>query len=525
MAPVTKALKQVEKKIATDVVKKVEKLEKREMNRSYQKNRPNSAAKRVDKIVLKREKDQLAERIFGQLPTLDYQGLVSKFGKGGIKYAHSKAELHDDMAKIYALCQVLPAVYKTKIPDGYDRKTARYDSKKVFNVTVDPNGGNPSFAFCVQPKIGNYGDPKHFQVAMLTKDALNNPVDADFTSVGAYQAVDPVDSADLRVDNNFTALTAQPPGSYFNVSSGTAQTYQKPWGTGQPAVINQSLNILYDGNGTNSDFILPVGEFYVQLFVQALALDVTSGSVWIISMPDGGTWNNQMNEVVTGAGAAVTRSTKGIWVSTVTGGTRLRIACNPNTIGAVGSAQMWVSPILKPDTAAPVDDGLIETIRPVAMSVLTTYNGPLLQNGGQIASALVPSKALDSNFFTNAPDNPGALRSWNTIASLNEAVHDGPLNKGAYTWWTQEDNADYEFDSVSALNDKDMPAIVVAGTWNPGTDVAGSATVVCRVEVEIVFEITTLKTLLPKDKYVGSDECVSGAKQMLQIMPLSLIHI
>lgn len=472
--------------------------------------------RRAEKKEVKKVKKQVIQKIIGQLPNINYEGAMTKYGKQvGPAMVHQKAYLCDDMAKLYALSQTMPAIYKSKIPDAFDRKTARYDSKKVFEISINntaTNGGTPlTFAFLVQPIIGNYGDPLQYQVAVCKPGSLANGAQSTINWLDAshYESVSTIDGFDLRVDSNFDALT-QPPAGFYGVGAQSGMTPAKPFGTG--TLINQpqntNLNITYDSTSSAGTFIFPPGNYYVDIFITGSGLNALTPINLNGTVTSATSWAQLTNATQTASAAAFYITSTNVnnqFSFTVTG-------------AAVANAALRVTPAAFDNAANNTDDGLIETIRPCAMSVLATYRGPVLTNGGNIAMALISSQAKESNFFTNSPDQPGSFRTWQTIASLNEAVYDGPLKDGAYGWWTQEDVTDYDLYPVSEMNSKNYPTIVCAGQYNPG-EVISDGTIILRVEVELTFELTSVKTLLPKDKYVGSSACVDASKMMLQNQP------
>lgn len=497
------------RQIVNKVIPKVEKDLVQKLNKKH----PRKEAKAAAKVI----KDRIVTRVLGKLENINYEGALLKYGPKGADMVHSNAEICEDKAKFYALCLALPSVYQSKIPDGYRRKTAKYHSHRVFEIKANSAG---QFAFCVQPKIGNFDNPFHFNVALCLPDALLNPQDYDFTSVSAYEAFVGAADSDLRVDPNYTALTAELP-SFTHFVSAAAGTGDKPFSDSAGiSALSYNSHIAYDVVGGFSTFTFPKGNYYIQLMAFTTNVSTASGSSWNITNT-GGSWTNELSEIVTGTTPAITRTTVGILYNATSDTlNRLTIRLNGAAV-TTATAQMVAATILPNNTAHSVNSGLVGSIRPCAMSVLTSYNGPLLQNGGQIAGALVPGEELLSNFFTNAADDPGAFRSWQTIASLNEANTDNPLNLGNYTTWRQDDVTDFEFFSPSRSSQMEYQGIVVAGTWNPGSDPIDTDAVIARVEIDIVYEIRTEKTLLPKDSYIGSQQCIDYANQYLAGLPIS----
>lgn len=420
---------------------------------------------------------------------------------------------------LYALAQAMPAIYQSRIPDGFKKKTALYHSRKVFEVKVGLQSGgktNLDFAFLVQPKIGNFGDPFEFQVAMVKQDALLNPQDYDFEDVDTYELGGSSDSTSLAVDSNFTALTAKAIGSAF-MGGVTGMTPALPLGT-NPNIFDWNINIV-DASSTNTQLVLPPGNYFMLLHVGGTNLTAASGSVFNISMPEGGSWENETLEVLTGTSPNATAAMKGVNIFATGSGNVVQISCNAGTIGF---AQFRIYPFAEEGLSSPIDQGYVGSLRPTAMSVLTTYTGPTLTDGGNIASALIPGSSIKANFLTNNPQDPGSFRSWQAIASLTEAEHDGRLSKGAYTTWSQEEDVDFDFFEPSKENKWIYNAIVVAGTFNPGSTPVDSETTICRVEVDLQFEIRTPKNLIQKEYCVGSQNDIDAANKMALNIPYAM---
>lgn len=371
----------------------------------------------------------------------------------------------------------------------------------------------------VQPKIGNWGDPLHFQVAQVKEDAFLNPDTYDFEDVDAYELGGGNDQTNIQVDSNFTSLTARALGYATIPSPATGKTPALPYGT-DPNPDGFNLDIK-NVSQTNSRFKFPDGNFMVIL--QAAGTGFTTvgpGSPWNISMPEGGTWEPLINEVLAGVGPSTyTQSTKGILVNAGSQGNVLQLSMNATT---VAFATMFIAPVQQEGQDAPSNTGYVGAIRPTAMSALVTYTGPTLTDGGNIAAALVPGSSIQSNFLTNNPEDPGTFREWSNLATLTEAEHDGRLSKGAYVTWTQEEDVDFDFLTPEQAQKWLYNAIVVSGTFNPGGSTVEEGSTIARAIIDIQFEIRTEKNLLQKEYCVGSQSCIDMANQMSLAIPFAM---
>lgn len=469
---------------------------------------PNKERKFIKKEVKKVERKELKSSAQG----FHVDTACQRAGfKGAMEISEGINRNLDSKAKQYMMCQANPALFECRIPDAYARKTALYHSRKVFEIqtggTLPPGDTQGLFAFLVQPKLGNIGDPVKYQVAVCKPSELGkvNQSGIDWTSVNPYlDDTANVSQYDLRLDPNLSTLTQQQIGYYrMQTIAGTGQTQTKPFGTAgfTFSALNKDLNITYDSSSTNGTFIFPPGSYQVDVLLGGTGVtDMgTTGNVTsaIQYTQVGNTAQTQMMESYT---VVATRTHNQFSIS--------------STATTITGAWISVSTAVFDGSALNEDDGAVENIRPVAMSVLASYNGPLLTNGGQIAMARIPSDAAKTNFFTNSPDNPGSFRTWNVIANLNQHEYDGPLNKGAYGFWSQEDVADYDLRTPSDMNSYQYPSIVCAGQWNPG-DFPTSDAVILRVEIDTIFEYTTIRTIFDTESYIGSSMCVEAAQGMM----------
>lgn len=148
--------------------------------------------------------------------------------------------------------------------------------------------------------------------------------------------------------------------------------------------------------------------------------------------------------------------------------------------------------------------GFIERARPVSASILCTYNGQILNGGGNIAAAFVPGDWWQNK----AVNNTYTQCNWESVALLKGA-YDGPLNLGAYVIWVPEDDTDNLMRDVNgSLNDTmkihGYPMLTVAGqVASPTNGFNGSSQL--RVDIYINWEYTTENRII---------ETMHGSKNM-----------
>jgi hypothetical protein len=170
-------------------------------------------------------------------------------------------------------------------------------------------------------------------------------------------------------------------------------------------------------------------------------------------------------------------------------------------------ARLWTDPFAAPgalnfdtyildpenNTFANINNtGLMQKMRPVSMSVLASYNGNLVAGGGNIAAALLPGGSWESHLVNGTAGFQ--YSNWEQLAR-QPGAYDGPLSKGAYTFWLPDDSDDYLLSSVNATSttrtlEKDYPLLVVSGQVSPPAGGILGGTVL-RLDVYINYEYTT----------------------------------
>jgi hypothetical protein len=138
--------------------------------------------------------------------------------------------------------------------------------------------------------------------------------------------------------------------------------------------------------------------------------------------------------------------------------------------------------------------GLMEKVRPVSASILASYNGNLVNGGGNIAAALVPGGAWLSHLQTAALTGHRYML-WEDLAR-HPGAYDGPLSKGAYAYWLPDDESDLLFRPVetSAGDNTDVhqyPVLIVSGQVAPDSNGNFTGGNVLRLDIYINYEYTT----------------------------------
>lgn len=147
--------------------------------------------------------------------------------------------------------------------------------------------------------------------------------------------------------------------------------------------------------------------------------------------------------------------------------------------------------------------------RVVAQSVLVSYEGDTLNDGGQIVAAHLGGG--------ESPESLGAT-DFNAIASLPNS-YEGAINKGAYGFWKPACEADMNFRKVkytNRLSDGALPSMVFAGHL-----VHATSTV--RVKIHMIVEATSEKfytaksfSIVAPELILAADKALWGVKRLME---------
>lgn len=172
----------------------------------------------------------------------------------------------------------------------------------------------------------------------------------------------------------------------------------------------------------------------------------------------------------------------------------------------------------------PIVDGsaLVKKIRPVAQTVLATYIGPKILNGGRMVTAFTTGESLNSNYFANAQSTSrGNYQMAENLAQISSDVNDAPIDRGGFAFWSPEDTEDSNFELISDLNAKILPSIIISGDFNPGngTNFTAPQYGIVRLRVVTTFEYQTDSTAVETEICVGSQAEIDHINKILATEP------
>jgi len=410
---------------------------------------------------------------------------------------------------------------KVGVPDATPRKTFCFTSTSSFPVpmTMNSGGTEANFAVGIVSQFGDTTDLTHYQVAVAdvptdTWDTTDWSNPANY--LGAMNGRDPrVDINAPFLTNGDTSSTAQ---TFTVTTPGLAQlsgglVANMIDGAATMVDDQSSGNWLFDT--TSHTIIVPAGTWNISTVAQATTTAGGAGQYFI-----GSNYTGANYEVVDSAISDVTVIDSYTPSSTVAALTATVLASNimvfaPNSfrytpmIGDNGTAapaaagkfsaitgDIRITPAVAPGYFQPGHGGAIQLIRPVAQTVLCTYIGTALTDGGRICSAYCSKETMRDNFFNVEANGQGPFQNAANLANADGAW-DGALRDGTYVWWSPFDPSDWEFNSVPDMNKAQWPGMIISGTFAPtGATVGGGSrlTNILRCRVLTTWECTTTST-------------------------------
>jgi len=295
--------------------------------------------------------------------------------------------------------------------------------------------------------------------------------------------------------------------SQSSTSSGAGQTAAIPFGTNPIQNAGYNLPISYATGTGNSAFFPPPGQYSFNFSMQGTLLsDETATIVGINGAVVTFFVNQSTSFISTNSGY--------LYIPATAAGVQPGIKVNIAAFDPVfQNSQFTLTRTFTDSASIPSspDHGLTSQLRPVACSVLTTFSGSSLINGGMISGALLTGGASHTYFFDS--NNPaGNCRNWENLAFIKGA-YNGPLVDGVYVWWSPESNDDYQMKRPDEATSTDYPTILVSGQFIPGTPT--NITSCARLEITTVYEVMTESLLLESQYQPGSQEVMDQTMSLL----------
>lgn len=196
----------------------------------------------------------------------------------------------------------------------------------------------------------------------------------------------------------------------------------------------------------------------------------------------------------------------------------LGFAVNPPTVvdPTVSLRMIWDITSSTLSDAFPSSSGVINKIRPVAMSALFKCILSDLTNGGAVISAVLNGQDTSQNFLSDDGYNRSSFEQLSTLA-LPASLQMQKLQDGAYMFWRPDNLNDTLLRPLAEHNMYNFPNFIISGN---ASNIPDSPTVVAEIEIIRLFEYTTNVTLIPTERYVGLDSFAQATWAELSSYPL-----
>jgi hypothetical protein len=415
----------------------------------------------------------------------------------------------------YCMSLVYPKGFMTRVPDSYPRCTALVRSIQVFDLSVDFYNSTDTgrFAAAFQPIVGDLSMLNHGQNIIVDGIGAGWPGDVPNFILNA------VGNANPLIDQFFDLLTQGELGSFsLGQSAAPDNTLFGPL----PSVFGApgtGIDYVYSElNPTTSSFTgLEPGVYVIAVsLVYNPAIAPGQITTYTITPPVAANLIDYYDKT-TPAAAPVAQASFLVWNVMATTDS-FNIINNSLQLGNVDNG-IVIARTYSGAVDATLDAGLVDMIRPVAMSVLATSLMTEITAGGSIATVLMPGDCIDKNFLINsASGSQQAFTNWEALAKAPQS-YNGKFADGTYCWWSPSSDGDKQFYSVKDMNDRDYPTIFVAGQVNYPQATIGTPLVAIRLEVVRVFEIQTTSLFLESECQYSSQAVFDYENGCLKDVP------
>jgi len=469
-----------------------------------------------------------------------------------IRFNQALSTIDDKMVRDYLATLVYPFANKSRIPDSFNRSTALVSSTFVGSIEVchnnpdDPDIGR--WAVAVNPHFGSLADPASFKIAIVRPPQSSTGLwsQLDFTSPDTY--VRNIDGVDPRLDPNYTMITQPPVGAYVLVQGSNANNpfpvaATAPYETATQIWSNYNTGVELQSTLTNGHNIFRVspGQYNVHFDTKVTGNTFTQIPAWTpLTDPAGVLISIPRQTLSTDATLAVYDAQ---WTVLKTTTLSLDIPMTSYTQPYTNTSLSFTPTFFTKATDMgtdggasypnfvypPANNGLVTSYRTVGCSLLCTYEGTTLNDGGVVSAVYASGGTQKTNFFNNNPPvMTGQYENWEKVAANPRAYSDRERD-GSYSWWLPEDQDDFMFRTpdywatAGQTNaDELAPCLIASGVYLPNATITSPK--VIRIMVSTVYEITTSSQLFAQEKLVGSQNVLDHVNKLMTNQPSSMAN-
>jgi len=455
---------------------------------------------------------------------------------GSLSISQSLPSTMSDL-QAYIGCIASPESCMSRVPTRNSKYTMLYRSQMSFPITYNSAWGSDlgRFSVLAKPFLGQAGGKtqtgnfvRRWKVNLADGTLASWNAGGSWTQPASY--VSSTSGKDLQVDK-FTPFMTQQDALYGLISSGAAGwTKTAPLGT-NPDVdgANYNFNWMYSVQaGGVGGFFLSPGNYAISTNLNG-GTGLTGDTLTFYLPPGvgGGLATNLADyEVEMEAGAISADGTflhsdwvvsvyNPVWVSWQGQGTTIPVTR--------GSAWMTVTTQYNNDLRNTLNGGAIDSVRPVAMSLLVTSVVPGLIDGGIIVGKRLNKNQCTKDFFadiTNA--EVGNLQNHEALADTGN-IYTGKFKDGCRVIWAPEDESDMAFYTPDEMMRHDYPCLLISGQFIPGATTVSSG-IIARAILVSIYECDTGYTVFISEMCSGNDILISEAFNIINGMPSATMN-
>lgn len=411
------------------------------------------------------------------------------------------------LANLYAKAMLLPYDNAMRIPDGPKKLSTIVRARRTIIVPVDSAVEDGRFAGFFQPKLGDPSNISSYQCAFY-----------DFTKGAHASKDDPstwrhvIDDVDVSMDVNYPQLMSPVPSGAMarTMASGL---YARPFEGATPLIIDGRDGVdpnfrwnevaYVDGAFSASRIILTPGGYEVELRA--------AGGAGAASRPFPFTLyklKGSVRTVVTPRYDIMT-DTNVQWIGMVKYYATLDVGESflvENSITSITGCTMDLGPSQIPRVTLSNVGSVVESIRPVGMSVLCTCIAASLKDGGNIQIVRTAGGSWDK--IVSQP--------WHLDGISNfSGYKDYKFKHGCFGWYAPDDDVHRRFVGLDEHNQMEYPTILVSGKLPEGK--RGDL----RIVVETVFEISHNSQLFNRSFQKGNRDVIDLSCHIVSKLPSS----
>lgn len=397
------------------------------------------------------------------------------------------------VAEAYSKCLCEPYRFAHRVPEAGAGPTTLIRSTRNINVPMyteaPEDGGLTRYAGVFQPKFGGLAKPLHYQSAFVDFSVGPRP---DLSSAASWTHT--AGTTDIALDANMKFLLNQEP---FAAEFG----YRLPNMPADPAPILQGADYLLQGTrplvtdplvmtwssdttANTSRLNLPAGNW--TMMIQTLVNpNVTTSNPYVVSRRTSQGASTVLVPSVS-IPASLTLATDHemlkIYNFTISENEHIWFAPASAVVTRYQEVIITISSTAFPGVNDNPSYGLVEKIRPVAMSVLATNTSSTLTGAGMTGIMLTPGGYADKIYSNDA--------SWYTLNGLTSKtttqLHKGQFVEGSFCFWKPITIESNNWFTPAEMLEHEFPAILLVGEV-PSSGGNGKPTM--NVTFQIVYEI------------------------------------